>query len=473
MNLPYAMLLTRLFLPYLLFCMVPLHSSGQTMQVTVQSNLADGEVVVFYYVDEFRETQLVRLKKSKDKAATGIIAIPSQDNLLLKFTKNGKIYPVRAKVGETITVEHHSSELIPYHFKGDSEQELNFFAHLEINGLGMGIGDTWGQNWKGRLDTKFIMFESKYQQRLNFLEKAKDSLGISNDFYRFMKNEIASMYILALTHPYWVPNLTLDNIPHTLHEELNRFQQSGWFYQSKYQPVSDTYHNALYSFNRYLSREKLGTPDAFTAQYASAMMHFQGAARDRVLFYFIKQHMGKGHPNFEALVHRFSEDCTYAPYVAFIDSVRNAGKVFAFDAELKKNPLIDLDDKYTTWGQILEENKGKVLYIDFWASWCKPCIREFPYSKKVSSQLAGKDVVFLTISIDADLDAWKTAAGKYGLEGIGYQNYQLRDDSELARFLKVPSVPRYVLIDKAGKVVAMDAKRPSDSKLLPEILKLL
>jgi len=110
----------------------------------------------------------------------------------------------------------------------------------------------------------------------------------------------------------------------------------------------------------------------------------------------------------------------------------------------------------------LSDLKGKVVYIDFWASWCGPCMRELPSAKKVEEHFKGRDVVFLNVSIDEDMEAWKNAIEKKHIEGInvcepgGWK-------APIALKYGIQSVPSYFLIDKNGKFVTETTPRPSET----------
>ena len=114
----------------------------------------------------------------------------------------------------------------------------------------------------------------------------------------------------------------------------------------------------------------------------------------------------------------------------------------------------------------LESLKGKYVYIDIWATWCGPCRAEIPSLKKIEAALHGKNIEFVSISVDAekDHDKWKTFVTDKELSGI--QLYAGKTPvSDFIKAFQVNTIPRFILIDPSGKVVDADAARPSDPKL--------
>lgn len=125
------------------------------------------------------------------------------------------------------------------------------------------------------------------------------------------------------------------------------------------------------------------------------------------------------------------------------------------------NPFTHWDGTEWTLTDIFKKHQGKVIYLDFWASWCGPCRKEMPSSKALHEKL-GDDVVFIYISIDDNKAAWTDMVQRLDLAEAG-EHYHRRssDMKDFLRFFGIYSIPRYMIIDKSGQFYENDAPAPS------------
>lgn len=110
---------------------------------------------------------------------------------------------------------------------------------------------------------------------------------------------------------------------------------------------------------------------------------------------------------------------------------------------------------------LLKELKGKVVYIDYWASWCAPCRSAMPSSIELRKSFADKDVAFVYFSIDSGQEAWRSASKSDELEGYKHNYLVLNHKkSEFRQHLKMEAIPRYLIFDKQGELVERNAPSP-------------
>ena len=156
---------------------------------------------------------------------------------------------------------------------------------------------------------------------------------------------------------------------------------------------------------------------------------------------------------------------------------RNKNPIHGFEYNKRLNEIKSIYglSLLDTSGNIvsLKSFKGRYLLIDFWASWCQPCIENFPSMEKLMKEYKSDSIQFIAVSLDKDRHRWENAIKKYGL--YGWQLSDLRGfDGILPVYCKVvTSIPRYVLIDKHGKIINYDTPQPMNPELKILIDKLL
>ena len=114
--------------------------------------------------------------------------------------------------------------------------------------------------------------------------------------------------------------------------------------------------------------------------------------------------------------------------------------------------------------------KGKVVLVDFWASWCGPCRREMPNLVEAYAKYKGKGFEIVGVSLDQKADAWKQAIEKLGMAWPQMSDLKYWD-CEGASLYAVSSIPHTVLIDKDGTILARGLHGEELQAKLAEVLK--
>jgi thiol-disulfide isomerase/thioredoxin len=120
----------------------------------------------------------------------------------------------------------------------------------------------------------------------------------------------------------------------------------------------------------------------------------------------------------------------------------------------------------------LDSFKGKYVYIDVWATWCRPCIQQIPYLQALEKEYHNKNIEFVSISTDESRrsgGSWEAAEKKWrgfikkkNMTGVQLWSGQ---DYSFQQAYQINSIPRFILIDPEGKIVEANAARPSDPAL--------
>jgi thiol-disulfide isomerase/thioredoxin len=125
--------------------------------------------------------------------------------------------------------------------------------------------------------------------------------------------------------------------------------------------------------------------------------------------------------------------------------------------------LRDLNGKKVS----LSDFRGKVVYLDFWASWCGPCIAEMPHAKKLKERFAGKDVVFLYVSIDDSEEDWRSGVEDNEMSGVLLYSEGFR--SETPQAYGIEGIPNYFLVNRDGTINLPNPGRPSSEEIDDQI----
>ena len=127
--------------------------------------------------------------------------------------------------------------------------------------------------------------------------------------------------------------------------------------------------------------------------------------------------------------------------------------------------FMDKEGKKTS----ISDLKGKYVFVDVWASWCRPCINKFPAFDSLKVALKDKNIVCLQISIDAQERRWRNGMG---FNGRIEDQWFINGDPNFMKDLDVAYIPRYIIIDRKGKLINPKVDWKDNPQMLSELLKL-
>lgn len=118
----------------------------------------------------------------------------------------------------------------------------------------------------------------------------------------------------------------------------------------------------------------------------------------------------------------------------------------------------------------LADFKGKIVYMDIWATWCGNCIVKFPYAEQLQRRLKvmnlDTSIVFVNINIDDTKGKWKKALSKYRPHGISLYS----SDTALYTKWNIEALPAYNLLDRTGKILGMKIYMPDEPMAIDWVL---
>jgi len=112
----------------------------------------------------------------------------------------------------------------------------------------------------------------------------------------------------------------------------------------------------------------------------------------------------------------------------------------------------------------LQSMRGQVVYLDFWASWCKPCRKSFPWMNALQAKYRDKGLQIVAVNVDSDLEQVKRFLEKYPADFVVAYDA----DGKVASLYQVKGMPSSYLIDKQGNIHASHIGFKEEDKVTVE-----
>ncbi len=143
----------------------------------------------------------------------------------------------------------------------------------------------------------------------------------------------------------------------------------------------------------------------------------------------------------------------------------------SFSKEALAQKLESKEGKTITIQQILDQHKGKVLVIDFWAGWCRDCLKALPKAKELEE--SNKNIDFVFLSLDRSREGFEKSLERFEMKDKENYWFSTGWKNDFNNYVDLNWIPRYMVIDQKSAIAKYYAISPEDPEIQTTINKLL
>ena len=292
-----------------------------------------------------------------------------------------------------------------------------------------------------------IHIDKKYK----LLNEIKDDVSLSDDEIIFAKSKIYYKYFytyMRLSAQFSYPS------DHSFYDYLKLVDMNN----NEFALISNDYNTIIeialyhkYRVSNGVSRDSIQPKEErFTNMYYYSKEHLSGTVRDVGLTRILYRILNTGVPGAEKIYQDFIETCKTPELLHIIENEYDL--YFKTYNTLGKSSYEIITNPPSTINEFLSGYKGNVLLIEFWGSWCKPCIKIIPVINDIHNELINKEFQIIHVAIKDSYEQLKFAIEKYKVKGVNVllSNDLLKDWRQEINFY---TVPYYAIIDKKGTII--------------------
>lgn len=287
---------------------------------------------------------------------------------------------------------------------------------------------------------------------LRYLQRELTQSSISKRMFELARNVIVYSDINSKLYPVYLNTSITEAVKDTLSSLIIHFNKDSLI-------GINEYRNASYNYLKYLilSNEK---KVSFESMIGVCTSKFIGLTQEYLLSRIYKE--------FRAVAKRRSVDSIISSiifkdpfYYSFVNAELRSYRTVS-EINTGKPVVITPEGKAMLLDSVLKSMNSELIYIDFWASWCIPCLEEMEFYPDLIESFTGKSVSFVFISLDSKTPYWIRKMDQFTfMEGRSYL-LQENFNAPFAKELNITAIPRYMLLNKNGEVINSNAPRPSD-----------
>ncbi len=395
--------------------------------------LEDGS---FMFAVEINEPQLVKIIYARNEA---LVYLEPHDTLIIDSEANSFQYSLQfsGRGGFNNTYN--------YKYLQDNPPILNTWELLQYQkGIFWFTNELKMDNQMQQMDESQFTYDlSKRKDRalsklIHF--QNQHSKQLSTDFIAFIETEI---------YFHWAYHMLLyGSIYHNMHQ----LDETQFFTFLESVPIHDKqlgsywYRNFLLAYINHVANLENKEGDEYVNQFLLADRLLQSKQQAFVQAHLIyKGFYAKRADKIIPYYMKFIETNPYPVYDEKVSGAYQKAMRYAVGATAPKFSVKNIKNEEVK----LSDYRGKVVFLNFWASWCRPCINKMYQLKSIQEALEQQNIVFLNISLDQNRSSWINSVQTNGFKGV-HVIAEGALDSDVSTAYEVKALPQYFIIDKHG-----------------------
>jgi thiol-disulfide isomerase/thioredoxin len=314
--------------------------------------------------------------------------------------------------------------------------------------------------------------DNLYKKKLDFLMVKNAQMPFGNEEYNFERIRIEYENYEKLL--YFTAQNAYENRLNKPLEPSTKMQSAIYNVKiNQEQHTKNPYYisfccNLLqYEYERKIQKE-MRKPILYE-QYILAKQMFNSNTLQYVTFDLINNAFGlQQYQQIETVYKQYMEQCNLINLCDFLKQRHEYSNVVESGKPINNFSFIDESGAQ----HYISDFVGKAVYIDFWASWCIPCIDQIPEFKKLEKEFAEKNINFIKINLDNSSFIWQKKSKDLQIEENNFfapNSFK----SESAKAFNVTSIPAFFILDKNGSVFNANPDRPSGSEIRKQLNQVL
>lgn len=446
-------------LAFLLFLSLIAKANDKKEYITINVHFNSAGLVRLRYYDDYLVEKTLTFKSSPNGEAITTQKIFSNSILELRYSvfdggTNKHYFKIFfVKPGDNIHLQYNQLSL-----KALGNNPLLFvsdFLKIDDSIFAMKDGE-------GGLKSRAKLNNDELNSNLKIIDALRFEGKVSNEIAEIFA-EIAynSFYVKQIRLNYNAGALELDTLAETIKLTLAK----------KTNINSSFLNNAIYSIVSYNRVKKNLSTDIYAFVKQVIDIKTEKRFKTGVIFEALSDFPEKTSKIYTESYALFLEKLSESAFRAEGYADKLIPNKTAFDKSKVK--LTSVTKRQLTLDAIFIKNKGKWLLLDFWASWCIPCINEFPYLESAKIKLKDKNIVFIGIGLDKDNKEkdWLSVLNKAKISHKNQFRVLENFNKTISQIYKIEMIPRYLLFDTNGVLVNSQFVKPSSKDFVEQLLR--